>query len=80
MTSVYLGNTNMIDVKSKSIEMVPLSEIILNENNRNSHSPEQIDRIVYLIKNLGYREPGVISNQSSKTRRRHAMGIRAGRW
>lgn len=47
-----------------TIIQVPLADIKLNPNNRNTHTPEQIDRLVELIKYHGYRNPGVISNRS----------------
>jgi len=50
--------------KAKAITLVPLSDIKLNPKNRNSHSPEQIERLAQIIKYQGFREPGVISNQT----------------
>lgn len=53
-----------MQIQAKEIKLVPLSEIKLNVNNRNRHPPDQIDRIVEIIKYQGFRRPGTISNQT----------------
>jgi len=51
-------------IQAREIKLVPLSEIKLNPKNRNKHPPEQIDRLVEIIKYQGFRRPGTISNRS----------------
>lgn len=51
-------------IEAKAIEMVSLSDIKLNPKNRNKHPPEQIDRLVEIIKYQGFRRPVTISNLS----------------
>lgn len=53
-----------MQVQAKEIVLVPLNEIKLNPKNRNTHSPEQIAQLVKILKYQGFRNPGVISNQS----------------
>lgn len=53
-----------IRIESKEIKLVPLDEIKLNPENRNTHRKEQIDQLAAIIKYQGFREPGVISNRS----------------
>jgi hypothetical protein len=54
----------LMEIKSTEIKLVPLSEIKLNPRNRNRHSPEQIAQFVKILKYQGFRNPGVVSNQS----------------
>ncbi len=51
-------------IQAREIKLVPLSEIKLNPKNRNHHPPEQIDRLVEIIKYQGFRRPGTVSNRS----------------
>jgi DNA modification methylase len=53
-----------IKIKSNEIKLVPLAQIILNPNNNNRHSIEQINRISEIIKYQGFRRPLTISNRS----------------
>jgi len=50
--------------KIKEISIVPINSIKPNPKNRNTHSPEQIDRLCELIKYSGFRSPLIISNLS----------------
>lgn len=54
----------MSEVKSKSIEMVDINQIIPNPKNANRHSIEQIKRLEKLITHQGFRNPLIVSNRS----------------
>lgn len=51
-------------IRANQIKLVPLSDIRLNPKNRNKHPPEQIDRLIEIIKYQGFRRPVTISNRS----------------
>lgn len=53
-----------MEIKSKEIKIVPISELKPNPQNRNKHPQEQIDRLAEIIKYQGFRSPIVVSNQS----------------
>lgn len=48
----------------KSIVLVKLSDIKLNPKNRNKHPADQIDRLVLILKENGFRRPGTISTRT----------------
>jgi DNA modification methylase len=50
----------MMEIKSKEIEMVPVSELIHHPKNMNEHSDDQINRLVKLIEYQGFRNPLVV--------------------
>lgn len=50
----------MMEIKSKEIEMVPVSELIHHPKNMNEHSDDQINRLVNLIEYQGFRNPLVV--------------------
>lgn len=50
----------MMEIKSKEIEMVPVSELIHHPKNMNEHSEDQINRLVKLIEYQGFRNPLVV--------------------
>lgn len=54
----------MGEIFAKSITVVPLKDIKLNPKNRNKHPAEQIDRLVLILKENGFRRPGTISNRT----------------
>lgn len=54
----------MIQIKSKDIVLVDINTLVLNSNNCNKHSSEQIDRLAKLMEFQGFRNPVVISNRS----------------
>ena len=54
----------MAEIFAKDIKLVPISEIKLNPKNRNKHPKDQIDRLVKIIKETGFRRPGTISNRT----------------
>lgn len=49
-----------MEIKSKEIEMVPVSELIHHPKNMNEHSDDQINRLVKLIEYQGFRNPLVV--------------------
>jgi DNA modification methylase len=51
----------MSEIKSKSIEMVDINQIIPNPKNANRHSIEQIKRLEKLIEYQGFRNPLIVS-------------------
>lgn len=51
-------------IQSKEIKLAPIETIIVNPKNANKHSPEQIERLIKIIKYQGFREPLIISNRS----------------
>lgn len=54
----------MGEIFAKSITLVPLKDIKLNPKNRNKHPADQIDRLVKIIQETGFRRPGTISNRT----------------
>ena len=54
----------MAEIFAKAITLVPLKDIKLNPKNRNKHPSDQIDRLVKIIKETGFRRPGTISNRT----------------
>jgi len=52
------------EIFAKAITLVPLKDIKLNPKNRNKHPADQIDRLVKIIKETGFRRPGTISNRT----------------
>ena len=53
-----------MEIKSKEIKIVDIDSIIPNPKNPNRHSKDQIKRLSKLIKQTGFRNPLVISNQT----------------
>ena len=53
-----------MEIKSREIKIVDIDSIIPNPKNPNTHSKEQIERLCKLIKNTGFRNPLVVSNQT----------------
>ena len=53
-----------MEIRSKEITLVDISELRPNPKNRNIHSTEQIDRLAEIIKFQGFRSPVIVSNQS----------------
>lgn len=53
-----------MEIKSKEIKLVPVSEIKPNPKNRNSHPMDQIQRLAEIIKTEGFRVPLIVSNRS----------------
>lgn len=51
-------------IYAQEIKLVKLDQIKLNPKNRNKHPADQIDRLVEIIRETGFRRPGTISNQS----------------
>lgn len=54
----------MNKISKENLKLVSIDAIIPNPKNPNKHSPEQIDRLVKLIKNTGFRNPLIVSNRS----------------
>lgn len=53
-----------MEIKSKEIQLVDTSTLVLNPKNNNFHPPEQIERLAKLIKFQGFRNPVVVSNRT----------------
>lgn len=53
-----------VQIRSQEITLVPIEEIKPNPENRNSHSPEQVERLCKIIQYQGFRAPLIVSNQS----------------
>lgn len=53
-----------MDIKSKEIKVVGIDTVIPNPKNPNKHEKSQIERLCKLIKNTGFRNPLIISNQT----------------
>lgn len=53
-----------MEIKSKEIQLVDTSTLVLNPKNNNKHPPEQIDRLAKLIQFQGFRNPVVVSNRT----------------
>lgn len=51
-------------IRCKFSDLVAISELKLNPNNRNIHSREQIQRLADILKYQGWRYPVKVSNQS----------------
>ena len=49
-----------MEIKSKEIEMVSVSELIHHPKNMNEHSEDQINRLIKLIEYQGFRNPLVV--------------------
>jgi 16S rRNA G966 N2-methylase RsmD len=54
----------MQEIKSESIEMVDINQIIPNPKNANRHSIEQIKRLEKLIEYQGFRNPLIVSKRT----------------
>lgn len=52
------------EIYAKEITLVKLTDIKLNPKNRNKHPEDQIDRLVTILKENGFRRPGTISNRT----------------
>ncbi len=55
-----------MEIQAKEIKLVPISEIVLNPKNRNSHPQGQIDHLTRIIKYQGFRRPVTISNRTGQ--------------
>lgn len=55
-----------MEIKSKEIKIIPVSDVVPNPKNRNNHSDDQIDRLAKIIQYQGFRSPLIISNQSGQ--------------
>ena len=53
-----------INCKAENFKLVSTEKIIPNPQNRNKHSPEQIERLCKILQQTGFRQPLVISNLS----------------
>lgn len=53
-----------IEIKSREISLVDIDSLVLNPKNNNSHSQEQIERLVKIYRYNGFRNPLTISNRS----------------
>lgn len=53
-----------MEIKSKEIQLVDTSTLVLNPKNNNKHPAEQIERLAKLIKFQGFRNPVVVSNRT----------------
>jgi hypothetical protein len=51
-----------VRIEAKYDRLVPVSELKPFDRNRNVHTPEQIKRLAYLMRELGVRAPVVIAN------------------
>jgi hypothetical protein len=51
-------------IKAEKIKIVPLKDLKPNPLNRNKHPPEQIVRLIEIIRYQGFRNPIVVSNRS----------------
>ena len=53
-----------MDIKSKEISIVDIDSLVLNPDNNNRHSIEQIELLAKGIKHNGFRVPLIVSNRS----------------
>ncbi|MCS6281454.1 MAG: ParB N-terminal domain-containing protein [Dolichospermum sp.] len=53
-----------MEIKSKEIQLVDTSTLVLNPKNNNKHPSEQIERLAKLIQFQGFRNPVVVSNRT----------------
>jgi len=53
-----------MNIQSKTIEMVPISQIKDNSKNPNRHDTHQIERLSKIIKESGFRNPLIVSNRT----------------
>lgn len=53
-----------MEIKSKQISEIEIESLILNPKNNNNHPKEQVERLAKLIKNLGFRQPVIVSNRT----------------
>lgn len=53
-----------MEIRSKEIQLVDTSRLVLNPKNNNKHPPEQIERLAKLIQFQGFRNPVVVSNRT----------------
>jgi DNA modification methylase len=49
-----------MEIKSKQIELVDINKLVPYEKNMNKHTPEQIDKLIDLIKYQGFRDPLIV--------------------
>lgn len=57
---------NSPEIQAREIELVNTSELIPYAKNANQHPPEQIDRLVKLIKYQGFRNPLVVQKGTNQ--------------
>lgn len=53
-----------MDIRATEIKLIPITEIKPNPKNPNKHTDDQIERLIALFKETGFRVPLVISNFS----------------
>jgi len=53
-----------MDIKSKEIKIVDIDSLVLNPDNNNRHSIEQVELLAKGIKHNGFRVPIIVSNRS----------------
>jgi DNA modification methylase len=53
-----------MEIKAREIKMVDIDHLIENPKNNNKHPDDQIERLVKIIKNTGFRNPLTVSNRS----------------
>ncbi len=65
--------------RAQEIRLVPISEVRVNEKNRNTHPDDQIERLCNIIQDQGFRDPLIISNRSGLLVSGHGRMIAAQR-
>jgi DNA modification methylase len=53
-----------MEIKAREIKMVDIDHLVENPKNNNKHPDDQIERLVKIIKNTGFRNPLTVSNRS----------------
>lgn len=53
-----------MQIKAEHISLVDIDSLTPNPNNRNKHSQEQIERLCKIIKENGFRQPLLVSQQT----------------
>lgn len=57
---------NNVEIQAREIELVNISELVPYAKNANQHPPEQIDRLIKLIKYQGFRNPLVVQKGTNQ--------------
>lgn len=55
-----------MEIKSKEIQIISISELKMKSDNRNHHPQNQIEELANQFKYQGFRNPLIVSNQSGE--------------
>jgi len=53
-----------VEIRARKIEMVAIEDVRPNNRNRNKHPEAQIERLMKVIQDQGFRQPLIVSNRS----------------